>query len=86
MVVIEEYVYRCVLSNAKIAIIGSDIARMDYKKTKSSDHPYTKKDYDDSVIANEQIYQRYLASQKEKEGEEINLTKLLNGDELLNNQ
>ena len=78
LVVIEEYVYRCVLSNAKISIIGSDIARMDYKRTRNPDRPYSKKDYDESVVANEAIYQRYLAAQAAEKGEEINLTELLN--------
>ena len=61
--------------------MASDLPHVEYdKKPKQG---YSRKDYDESVAANEAIYQRYLASQKEEKGEEINLTKLLNGDELI---
>lgn len=56
--------------------MASDLPHVEYNKHKKEG--YTKKDYDESVVANEQIYQRYLASQKEAKGEEINLTELLN--------
>ena len=53
-----------------------DVPRVEYKKKGAQ--PYTKKDYDESVVANEEIYQRYLAAQKAEKGEEISLTELLN--------
>ena len=56
--------------------MASDLPHVEYdKKPKQG---YSKKDYDESVIANEEIYQRYLASQKEAKGQEVNLTELLN--------
>jgi len=63
--------------------MASDLPHVEYNKKKAG---YTKQDYDESVIANEEIYQRYLASQKEKEGVEIDLTKLLNSTEPILNE
>jgi len=56
--------------------MASDLPHVEYSKRKKEG--YTKQDYDEAVVANEEIYQRYLASQKEKEGVEIDLTELLN--------
>jgi hypothetical protein len=75
LVVIEEYVYRCVLSNAKISLMISDLPHVEYKKSNS--RGYTKKDYDDAVKANDEIYRKFLASKGEEKGEEIDLTKYI---------
>ena len=72
LVVIEEYVYRCVLSNAKISLMISDLPHVDYKKRKKEG--YSQKDYDDCVRANAEIERRYLEG---KRGEQIDLTKLI---------
>ena len=62
----------------------ADLPRIDYKKgKKAGSQPYTKADYDEAVVANEAIYQKYLASQKEAKGVEINLTDLLNGKDII---
>jgi len=73
--VIEEYAYRCVLSNAKISLMSCDLPHVEYKKEKKQG--YTKKDYDEAVVANEAIYQRYLASKAAEKGVEVNLTELI---------
>lgn len=82
LIVIQEYVYRCVLSHAKISLMQADLPRIDSKKSKTEGH-ISKKDYDESVAANEAIYQRRLAAEKEAEGVEINLTDLLNGKNII---
>jgi len=75
LVVIEEYVYRCVLSNAKISLMISDLPHIEYKKEKKQG--YTKKDYDEAVVANQEIHRKYLAMKEAEKGKEIDLTKLI---------
>ena len=80
---IEEYTYRCVLSNAKITLMVSDLPHVEYSKMDGGNRRVSKKDYDESVAANEAIYQRRLAAEKEAKGVEINLTDLLNGKDII---
>ena len=72
LVVIEEYVYRCVLSNAKISLMISDLPHVEYKKKKKSG--YTQSDYDQCVAYNAELERKFLEKQK---GEQIDLTKLI---------
>ena len=80
MVVIEEYAYRCVLSNAKIQLMVSDLPHVEYAKKKEK--KLTKKDYDDAVKANLEIMKRNGIKPEpavmEGEYKQISLTDLIN--------
>ena len=71
--------YRCVLSNAKIQLMVSDLPHVEYAKKKEK--KLTKKDYDDAVAANLEIMKRNgIAPEPAVEGEykQISLTDLIN--------
>lgn len=61
----------------------SDLPHVEYSKMDGENRRVSKKDYDESVAANEAIYQRRLAAEKEAKGVEINLTDLLNGKAII---
>jgi len=53
----------------------ADLPRIKYSKPKKEGAPkYTQADWDEAAVANEAIYQRYLAAKK---GQEVNLTELM---------
>lgn len=63
--VVDAYIFRCVLSNAKIEMMCADIPYVDYKSSKKKGYNPESKDYKKVVNLNKQIIEKMKLRNRE---------------------